>query len=349
MDKTRKIIIFSLTRTGCIEYTVELLRAFKPYNPILYVNTQTKDSFENTANSIKTYTNIFSFIYTSILFSFKIKKIIKNLKKEYGSITIYLPSFHFWNYHICKQAKKERIPCFVTVHDYKTHLGEKNKFVEWTQKLTMKLASSVVFLSNSEIEKAKANNFPTNKLLHLPHPLFKSSTLNTLPHNKKPSLLFLGRIKKYKGIDILLEAIKDLEIEKLTIAGSGNIPQTQDLRISILNSYIEENDLNNLLCTHEILVIPYLDASQSGILSLGLSKNIVMIVSKHPGLLEQASDTSCFWIEPNAQSIQQAVKSLVNDADLYNKIKVNSNSERIKFEEKWDKTFENLLTKISSN
>jgi len=349
LDKARKIIIFSLTRSGCIEYTIELLRAFVPYSPIVYVNNSVADKYNSEVRTLRTYTGFLTFIFSTFLFFFKSKKIIQHLKKENSSIAIYLTSFHFWNYLLAVRAKKEKIPCYLTVHDYKTHRGEKSKFVEWVQKETMKSATKIIFLSISESKKALGENFQQNKIFHLPHPIFKGSSLNKLPHNKKPNLLFVGRLKEYKGIQILNEAIKDLNIEKLTIAGAGKTTTPSNSKIKLYNNYISDEQLNQLLCSHEILVLPYLEATQSGILSLGLSKNIVMIISKLPGLEEQVSSASCLWIEPNAQSLKNAIQSLIDDESLYKRVKENAKTEKENFEKEWRNTFLKLINQISSH
>ncbi len=349
MDKARKIIIFSLTRTGCIEYTTELLRAFQPHNPIVFVNKTVAHQYQYDVKTIKTYSGLISFLYSSAFFFFNIKKIIQGIKTEYKAVTIYLPSFHFWNYFIARQARKEGIPCFVTVHDYKTHIGERSRTVEWVQKLTMSLATNLVFLSQSETDKAVKGKFNNNKIFHLPHPNFDVESINKLPHNNKPNILFIGRLKEYKGFNLLIDSIKDLDIEKLTIAGQGKTPLKSNGKIKIINGYINDDKLEYLLDTHEILVLPYLEATQSGVLSLGFSKNMVMVVSDQPGLREQISDKSCLWIEPNSTALKNAIQKLIKNEELYINIKKNSKLEKTEFEKKWNDTFNRLIKLISSN
>jgi len=337
-----------LTRTGCVEYTIEMLRAFQQYNTKVIVNNSIAHRYKDKHQTINTYSGIISFIISTFKFFFSSKKMIHKLKNENKEIAIYLPSFHYWNYIIAFRAKRLNIPCWLTVHDFKTHKGEKNILLEWVQKKTMRICTNIIFLSINEIKKAQRQDFSRDKFFHLPHPLFKVKSTNKLTYNKKPNLLFIGRIKKYKGINILVEAVKGLNIERLTIAGSGKLNFSLQSNINHINEFVSEEKLYKYLDTHEILILPYKEVSQSGVLSLGLSKGIVMIMSNLPGLKEQIPEGSYLSSEPTIASLKQAIEKLIHNENTYNSIKTKVHKERIIYQKEWQIKFNNFIDLISS-
>lgn len=84
-------------------------------------------------------------------------------------------------------------------------------------------------------------------------------------------LLFFGRIEKYKGVDVLIEAFLKTKAfadgRKLVIAGRGNISHNVTQlppNVIFLNQYIPNDMLANLIRHCQFVVLPYLSATQSG-------------------------------------------------------------------------------------
>jgi len=110
-------------------------------------------------------------------------------------------------------------------------------------------------------------------------PLSASLNINTKKNNQdtsNPSILFFGRIWKYKGLKYLIKAeplirnkIKNF---KIIIAGEGEsfapyekLIQNTDSFI-IKNYRISEEEMHNLFAECSIVVLPYIEATQSGII-----------------------------------------------------------------------------------
>jgi len=102
--------------------------------------------------------------------------------------------------------------------------------------------TGVTTLSNSskeEIEKEKLG-----KVIGIVSPGIEFYKFKKFEKTSKPSVLFLNRIKKYKGIDTFLEAIKYLREKnykdfEVFIAGSGDY-------LNEAISYAKKNELNNV-------------------------------------------------------------------------------------------------------
>ena len=96
-------------------------------------------------------------------------------------------------------------------HDGKMHIGEENRAFARQSIKMMKLCTSIIFLSEY-VRNLVVSNFGIDKpYIIAPHGLIDYGQIRTINYsrqNDKPVLLFLGRISRYKGIELLLEALE---------------------------------------------------------------------------------------------------------------------------------------------
>ena len=141
-------------------------------------------------------------------------------------------------------------------------------------------------------------------------------------------VLFFGFIRKYKGLDILLQAIKLLadrhdatqtEIPKLLIAGEFyedakpyealierlGISQHLILR----TSFIPDSDVKYYLCAADLVVQPYRNATQSGVTPLAYHFEKPMVVTNVGSLPDLVPHLKSGLVaEPDAPSIATAIQ-----------------------------------------
>lgn len=113
---------------------------------------------------------------------------------------------------------------------------------------------------------------------------------------KKPYYLFFGRIDKYKGLTRLLNAylkIKNLTEWDLVIAGNGTLTEDEQViieankdRIHQIKRYIKDEEMCWLFQHTRCTILPYIEASQSGVLSISYHFGKPVIVSDVEGLTE---------------------------------------------------------------
>jgi glycosyltransferase involved in cell wall biosynthesis len=110
--------------------------------------------------------------------------------------------------------------------------------------------------------------------------------------------LFFGFIRKYKGLDILLEAMADERIRysgiKLMIAGEFYdakepylaLIEKYSIRDSLIlrTDFIPDSEVRYWLCAADAIIQPYRDATQSGVTPLAYHFEKPMIVSNVGGL-----------------------------------------------------------------
>jgi glycosyltransferase involved in cell wall biosynthesis len=188
------------------------------------------------------------------------------------------------------------------------------------------------FITMSEKVKVDLLKFaPNKKTVFTPHPLYDNfgekinkdlarAHLKIAPD--ATILLFFGFIRKYKGLDILLDAMKILQADfptiKLLIAGEyyddQKIYDEQIERLNIRDQlilhthFIGDSEVKYYLCAADVVVQPYRSATQSGVTPLAYHFEKPMIVTNVGGLPAMVPDNKVGLIaEPNAASIAEKI------------------------------------------
>ena len=105
--------------------------------------------------------------------------------------------------------------------------------------------------------------------------------------------MFFGRIDRYKGVDVLLQSFsKWIGTRKLVIAGGGKLQNEEkeiadkDSRVIIINRFIKDEEMSFLFKNARALVLPYKDATQSGILPIAYMCGKPVICSNVKGITQ---------------------------------------------------------------
>lgn len=210
------------------------------------------------------------------------------------------------------------------LHDFEKHPGD-----NWPPNVLIrrivKRSNFLIALSSDVASKIRELN-PKIKVAIYPHPPFKFSQLDLDMQISTRYILFIGRIRKYKGIENLVAAFTNLAIKDtdLVIAGEGKLRITSTSNIKVINRWIQEKEISSLIKNAEIVVFPYLEASQSGILPYCVSMNKKVVVTPLPGLIEQtllyknAFITTGFEVDNLSYTINAAIqtKAIVENSEL---------------------------------
>ena len=167
--------------------------------------------------------------------------------------------------------------------------------------------SKKIFVHGNYLKKQLVNtNVLSEKIKVVPH--FDYLYLLNKPRQlvlKRSSLpedyvLLFGRLKPYKGIDILIEgakiAKKSLDSLNLLLVGKGTLsPEVyssieREEWIFLENEFIDSAEIPMFFLNARFVVMPYTDASQSGITSLAYTFSKPVIVSDVGSLPEYVED-----------------------------------------------------------
>lgn len=152
-----------------------------------------------------------------------------------------------------------------------------------------------------------------------------------LPLDEK-IVLFFGFIRKYKGLDLLLEAMADERIRqsgiKLLIAGEfyedkqPYLDQIEQLKIKdqliLKTDFIPDSEVQSYLCAADAVIQPYRNATQSGVTPLAYHFEKPMIVTNVGGLPDLVpNEKAGLVVEPNATAIAEGMLRLYQLGESY--------------------------------
>ncbi|HRP56519.1 glycosyltransferase [Agriterribacter sp.] len=139
--------------------------------------------------------------------------------------------------------------------------------------------------------------------------------------------LFFGFIRNYKGLDILLDAMKIVKEQsvsrgllpvKLLIAGEfyeddkSYLRQIKDNNIEdvliLKTDFVPDSEVKYYLCAADVVIQPYRNATQSGVTPLAYHFEKPMIVTNVGGLTAMVPDGKAGLVaEPDAASIAEKI------------------------------------------
>lgn len=352
-----------LGRTGAgALYSLEMVNALSRHHNIQVIlseSIENKESWVNnflgnenvSLNFFPTYTDTRSFLLASFNF-YNFYKIIKTIKK-YAPDAIYVPFIPLWAPILYLFLRKYKI--FSTVHDVTLHSGE-NKVLYFLYTAAIKLSDKLIILNQKDIGNAMNLGFEKDDVCVIPHASFSfyNKRVQAAKVELTYTMLFIGRIEKYKGIHLLLDAYhyakKEIPHLKLIIAGRGDINPYMDqvhqtTSITLVNKWLTDIEISDLVDKCDFIVLPYLDASQSGVIPLAFGCGRTVIVTNVGALSEQVPEHTGLVVEPGFMEIANAMIHLYRNPTLIQEYGNNA-SIYAKEELSWEKSADVLVSFI---
>ena len=302
---------------GCFYYSNKLIEHFSNADVYIPSKVLEEGSIPN-AKTLKFYGYPSIIRYLSLAL-FLVKIIVLGRIGYYNAL--FLAGYTSWDYYIMKAWRLTGRKSFFVVHDGKLHSGEDDKCLQRKLNYIMQNASNLIFLSNY-VRTDVINNYNIDKPYHIaPHGLIDYGGIPSNSCSFPPSVLFLGRVSYYKGIDILLKAI-DLIPEKMyseiIIAGKWNesASKSTNPKIKFVDKWLSVDEMREFLLHADIMVFPYREASQSGVITLAINYAIPFVYTDVGALHEQApqgGSVSVAEVTPNA--IADGLMNLLTDKD----------------------------------
>ncbi|MBD2690453.1 glycosyltransferase family 4 protein [Anabaena catenula] len=253
-------------------------------------------------------------------------------------------------------------PLVTTIHDLFSHPGDKQKVFASDYTRPIAFYRSQQLIVHTHIHKKTLNEkfrIPNHHINVLPHgelgSLYKRRVSNNDNIAKEPyTLLFFGRIWPYKGLKYLIEAMpliaEQIPEVKLIIAGRGeNMEQYfpdgyNSQHYEILNHFISDQEVVSLFARSTITVLPYIEASQSGVAALSYGMGTPVVASDLGGLSEIVRHQQDGLLVPprDVNALAESIISLLKDNQLYKKIQ-NATITRCQEDLNWSNIAEQTL------
>jgi glycosyltransferase involved in cell wall biosynthesis len=247
--------------------------------------------------------------------------------KEFRPDVVYVPMISPLTPAICAQVRG--IPKVVTVHDPAPHSGDRSPVKALLHAILLRQAARVVVLSSAFVPLMRGRLGNASRVDVIPHGNFgyyaAKSANCPAPADRAPTILFFGRIEPYKGIEVLLKAFAHVKAAvpraRLRIVGGGFLSvversEVTRLGVELTNRWIADREVGGYFSEADAIVLPYTDASQSGVLAIAASFGVPAIASNVGGLAEQVMDGVNGLLTPPGDSkalAEACIAVLVND------------------------------------
>jgi len=193
-------------------------------------------------------------------------------------------------------AHKSGIPIVGTVHDTRFHPGDSARYhsVRLHLKVLEMCSQIIVHGHHMAADLIHLWGFDENIINIIPHgnyDIYLQASDNSHSLDPKPGqVLLFGRMKRYKGLKVLIRAAPIVAAHvpnlKIILAGRGEELNRIHSQLSsnplfeIRNRYIPVDEVANLFSSSEMVVIPYIEASQSGPLHLAYTFGKAVVATK---------------------------------------------------------------------
>lgn len=228
----------------------------------------------------------------------------------------------------------------VTVHDVQSFIGGDNN--SYAQYILSNASSLIVhnrYSLDSLTTKACSLSIKLPEVFVIPHGNYlsfiqkKDKRLSRerlgIPTDKKV-LLFFGQIKKVKGLDILLEALISLERDDFVLVIAGKVWKddwegyqdyihAHNLSDKVLSHirYISDDEVDYYFSSADLVVLPYREIFQSGVLLMAMSYSVVPVVSSIKGMTDIVINEKNGFVF-NSESAQSLTETLHTVLDIDN-------------------------------
>jgi glycosyltransferase involved in cell wall biosynthesis len=221
--------------------------------------------------------------------------------------------------------RRLHIPIVILAHDADPHPCDRYPLLMALQRRLLRRADAVVALTRhvaSRLVEQGAVDRQKVFVLWLPPLVFGALPPPPGAHGGPLRLLFFGRLLSYKGLNLLQEAVRELGLPGswvLRVVGAG--PESSELAalratagVTVENRWVPEGEIGDLLAWADVVVLPYIEASQSGVAPAAIAAGRVVVATRVGGLLEQLGNESLARLcEPHPASLAMVLRELLHE------------------------------------
>jgi glycosyltransferase involved in cell wall biosynthesis len=187
-------------------------------------------------------------------------------------------------------------------------------------------------VQSQEVEQDLLRMIPRARYVVSPHPIYelfgealpKGEAKRRLNLSAKKVLLFFGYVRRYKGLGVLIEAMKyllsNMNDVLLLVVGEFYEDESQyrqkvkelglESCIRFVSEYVPQEDVATYFSAADLVVLPYLSATQSGIAQVAYNFSKPVIATDVGGLSEVVRDNVTGYLVPSndPQALAQGIR-----------------------------------------
>lgn len=246
---------------------------------------------------------------------------------------IHITGVHLWNLALLPALRRRGYRVIHTLHDLDPHAGVRfPALIRLWNRLIVRGADRLLVHGETYRQRLLAQGVAPARVVALPllHGFLSyaasglPAALNDRAVRCEPWALFFGRLERYKGVTTLLEAAQMAQQSggpplPVTLAGQGELrelwPGPLPAGVELRQRRIDDLEAIELFRRCGLLVLPYLDATQSALAAAAYSFGKPVIVSRSGALPEYVQEGVTGWVVPpgDAASLAQALQAGLAD------------------------------------
>lgn len=258
---------------------------------------------------------------------FAIASILRQIKEQNPDVVHVLSGFLWMDLAL---PLLRRCPLITTVHDAQIHPGDRESS-SFGHSLEWKCATQVsVHAEAIKQQLVEERGVAAEKIHVIPHGTydFYQQWARDEIKEQENTILFFGRIWDYKGLQYLIEAepliTARIPNARIVIAGRGDdFSKYERMMVNrenfiVLNERIPDEQVAQLFQEATIVVCPYIEASQSGVLAIANTFGKPVVATTVGGIPEMIEHGKTGLLVPpcDARSLADAIVSLLQNHSL---------------------------------
>jgi glycosyltransferase involved in cell wall biosynthesis len=273
----------------------------------------------------------------------RIKRLARAIEAFQPDVAV-APFIHLWVWPLMSLL---RVPVVVVLHDPEPHPGLTGVFWHAIDRRIARAAQHVILHSTSFVPVVQErygvdasritvvpigplgdytrNVTPTDTAATPPAATASSPATTATPApSAGPRVLLFGRMDRYKGIEVMLDAVPAIVAAcpgaTIRLVGSGldrslaaRAVATQG--VTLEDRWVDESEVPTYFGQADLVVLPYTSATQSGVIPVAAAFALPVIASDVGGLAEQLDGGACGVLVPpsDAAALARAVVAIWTD------------------------------------
>lgn len=231
-------------------------------------------------------------------------------------------------------------PLVVTVHDPSRHVGESSRgLVDWAlDRPCYRARQRIVHAPQMKDLLVRRFGVPSDTVHIVPHILIgDDSVLEEVPEDEN-LILFFGRIREYKGLEYLIRAepliTGKVPAATFVIAGTGeDFGRYRQMmvhpdRFIVYNEHVSDLKRAELFRRASIVVLPYVEASQSGVIPIAYRFGKAVVATNVGGLPAMVDHGQTGYLVPprDTNALAEAIILLLENKE--SRLRLGQNGKR---------------------
>jgi glycosyltransferase involved in cell wall biosynthesis len=214
-------------------------------------------------------------------------------------------------------------PLVITAHDILprervagSHAAQRRLYARFDAVIAHSKAGRKRLVDDAGLDPARVHVIPHGAFAHLAQ-LPQAPLPPELTATAKPVVLYFGLLRPYKGLDVLLEAWRGIQDAELWIVGRPrfDISNLRTDAATFVPRYVSDLELAACFRRADLVVLPYREIEQSGVLATALAFAKPILASDVGGFREVADAGAARLVPPGeVPALHQALVELLEDA-----------------------------------